>query len=595
MLFSSRNEKRGDKKTRTRKGAVVVMVLLIVVAMATLFQAYMTHVLNDMKAGSTFDTRAQLNGERMAIGHIVKEAVLQYYERPRVGQSVTSIDALTKEYLDQMAATGVTYTVTLNDTFPVNGSTFWPAIPNSAAIGTSTAMGTFDLYSEKVPADLSKSRIAQYVGDSSASILGVRKSTKNDVFSVTVKRTEGGSSINFVYYLRMYQVPVTNYNVIAYAITDKGDDIPNSPPTLGAATTVGDISVLALSKMDAGNSINKGAAAQSTAYPYLYRELFSSAASVWEYVFYNNASNVNYMATDVMKDANDVYMLSDPYLSDVTKTVTTGGVTSAVTCSLQDGSTGFDPEYKSNGTTVDAEGYRVTAAGGYVDASGNIVGLLNSDGTVATTDINADGIINHQDVTKFGNPDELDWTFDLQKIATINSADSYRQIYVHLPDTIPSTITKAQITITDSVSGAVTGYDKPVIICVEGWSRANNEMKSVAHPDNYKIYLDGPNLKDQQIMLYVAGVDVLLGSNCSMDGMLFFDDKLAGFNRNNHSFTFRGLAAWNGNMTAPNIPVSGIGMDSNYITITPLPAGTDNQFRSIAPRYLLVDVRSESN
>ena len=600
MSTPSGNKKTGAGK-RARKGAIAIMALLIVVVMALLFQTYMTHVLSDMKTGGTFDEVAQYNGERQAVGNLVKEAVLQYYERPRLGQAVpSSLSDLVQDYLDQMQAGGTTYTVSSIDPFPANApTTFWPTIPNSAAAGVDSAIGAFWLHSENVPVDLAKGRVAQFFGDSNASVLEVLNAAKKDIFSVQVTRATGGTHATFTYYLRLFQVPVTNFNLISYAITEKAADIPDTPPDLGNGITLANVNALALSKMNQVG-INLLGTASTTTYPYMYRELFSATASVWEYAFYTNTT-FNYIVTDVMQDATDMDMLMDPYTGDVyTQTVNGASVTMTRKSSF-DGSTGFDPEYKYNDgaghvTTVDVNGYRVTSTGGIDPRTGVETGLLFNDGTAAT-DYNLDGAINHLDVDArdggpFHLPNELDWTFDLEKIVPVTAGSTYRKIYVHLPDTL-GTIQHSRVNLIDSLHGTVGAT--PVILCVEGWSRANKIIVTpgAALPPVYQIFLDG-DLTDQQVMIYDVGADILLASNCSMDGVLMFDDKIAGFSRNNHTFTFRGLFAWSGKMTKPNLTPSGIAIDEDHISVAPLPAGTDNQFRSIAPRFMLVDVRSET-
>jgi hypothetical protein len=600
MHTPSVNRTTGAGK-RARKGAIAIMALLIVVVMAILFQTYMTHVLSDMKTGGMFDKVAQYNGERQAIGNLVKEAVLQFYERPRVGQTVPAMNTLIDQYLNQMETGNVTYTVTNIDAFPANApAAFWPTIPNSAAAGVDTAIGAFWLHSETVPGDLAKGRVARFFGDSNASVLAVLNTAKKDIFSVQVSRATGGNTdATFTFYLRMFQVPVTNFNLVSYAITDNAADIPNALPSLGGGINAGNLNVLALSKMNQ-NGINLAGTASATTYPYMYRELFSAAASVWEYAFYTNTT-FNYIVTDVMNNANDMYMLMDPYAGTVYTQTGSGAAVVMHPQSDPNGLTGFDPEYKYNDgagnvTTVDINGYRVTVSGGVNPQTGAVTGLLYNDGTPAT-DYNLDGAINHADVDArdggpFHLPNELDWTFDLERIAPVTAGSTYRRIYVHLPDAL-GTIQRSQINMIDSVHGTVGAL--PVIICVEGWSRANTLITNpgAAIPANYQVYLDG-DLTDQQVMIYSVGTNVLLANNCSMDGVLLFDDKIAGFSRNNHAFTFRGLFAWNGGMTAPNLVPSAISINEDHISVAPLPAGTVNQFRSLAPRFMLVDVRSET-
>jgi hypothetical protein len=638
MLFSSTKEKRGVNKARSRKGAVAFMAVLVVVVMAILFQAYSTHVLSDMKTGQTFDTQSQYNGERMAIGNLVKEAVLQYYERPRVGQDTGSISSILSAYLTAMDnGSTVNYSISypatetlLTAEFPpatdaTNPNIFWPKIPDVSVLNAETKIGgtssTFILKDVAVPSDILKSRVAQFVGNPDNRILSVFNGTSN-VFPITVTRSEGGKSINFRYYVRLYQVPVTDFNLAAYAITDVVTDIPATPPTINAATsakiTNGTISTLALSRMNVNTGINKDGTFPMTAYPYIFRELFSSAASVWEYVFYKNTTstgrNINFMM-DVIPNRYGVYALDDPYMGGVTQdNLGAGGTTTTTPKTDMTGASGFDPDYRDSANNmVNADGYRVDANGKllYTSKSVAVGGATidtNGDGIINDTDWDGDGIYDGTDegdaaaayaaygetvVPKLSPPVKVSWTFDLDKVADPTTGDTtFRRIYIHLPDSQAAIdagqIKDSSITITDLASGAHVG-SKPFIICVEGWSSANKLLNHDASrpTNNYKVYLGGgANMLDQQVALFVVGADVVVSGPCQMNGMLLLDDRLAGFSAVD-SFTLNGLVAWSGVMSSAQV-----GMNVGNVTINRL-AGT-NSFRSVSPRFLLVDVRSET-
>lgn len=627
-FFPKSAKNRNPDARRGRRGAVAVMALLIVVVMAVLFQAYLTHVMSDMNAGNTFDRISQYNGERMAIGNLVKEAVLQYYERPRVGQNGFTIQTLLNDYLNAMDNGGpVAYVVNVNSAFPLStdaagAGIFWPRLA-----GNDTPLsGAFVLHNEALPQNLAKSRVAQFVGDPAQNVLSVRNGN-NDIFQITVSRIENARQVNFVYYIRLFQVPVTDFNLIAYGITDVVADIPAAPPAINGATSTsianGNLSVLALSRMDAPNDINRNSAVASTAYPYLYRELFSAAAGVWEYVCYNNTDvhgqNINYMM-DIIPNRFGVYVLEDPYMGDVQRVNQGAGGAAPVVDVVSDlaGTNGFDPDYRDaannrvsfNGYRVDADGEFLYTNANVADPATGVVVDTNGDGII-NEDLDGDGVFDGYDegdasmgfslygstvVPAVSQPVSVSWVIDLDRVPnpTTGTDLNYRRIYIHLPDD-QATITAypiniSSVTITDSNPGATTpGATLPVIICVEGWSCATKMMlNDNTRPNaNYTINLEG-NLTDQQVMLYAAAADVLITDNCQMSGMLLFDDRLSGFaTNNNKTFTLNGLVAWNGTM-----PSATIGMNDPGVTINRL-AG-NNDFRAIAPRFLLVDVRSET-
>jgi len=607
------------KTSRARRGAVAVMALIVILVGAILFQAYTSHVLADLKAAGTFDRYAQLQGERRAIANLVRESVLEYYERPRLGQPEVGLTEILNGYLASMkGASSIDYAAAVvGSAFPNPAKdAFWPNLDPSNIDGDVPVTGG-RIHPISLPPDLAHSRIARYF-DPGAKALSIQDSGgANDIFQIDVTRNGGtdGTDAVFHYYVRLFQVPVTDENLIAYCTSDKAANIPADPPELpdSVKTAIANrsISALALSKMNGPGATLFASSPNS--YPFLFRELFSAASSLWEYVFYVNEDKtthnaVNY-ASDLFPTEEGVYVLSDPYnLSGVTQ-----GLTDLTN---MNGSTGFDPDWR------DAADNHVSSGGYRVDEDGNF--LYNSPGVTVTvggvtygdtSPAGGDGIIN-EDLNWDGTgntegdaavaislglapakttPVKVFWTFDLDKIPDPTTGDlNFRRVYVHLPENLTgepiSTAANSTITITDTGVGTTSGPVKPVILCIEGWSRANNLINGHPYPDNFTVYLrqDGGKLADQQLMIYAVGTDLNVETDCDLDGAILLDDKLAGLSFSG-KLNLKGLLAWHGGMSAPNVATPSVNVNSANLSVARLGSSA---FRAVAPRFLVVDVQS---
>ncbi len=603
------------KTSRARRGAVAVMALIVILVGAILFQAYTSHVLADLKAAGTFDRYAQLQGERRAISNLVRESVLEYYERPRLGQPEVGLTEILNGYLASMkGASSIDYAAAVvGSAFPgADKDAFWPHL-DPANIDGDVSVNGGRIHPINLPPDLAHSRLARYF-DPGAKVLSIQNGAgSSDIFQIDVTRDggTGGTDAVFHYYVRLFQVPVTDENLIAYGTSDKAANIPANPPELPdsvkTAISDGSISALALSKM---NGPGATLFASTDSYPFLFRELFSAASSLWEYVFYvnkdvltNNA--VNY-ASDLFPTEEGVYVLSDPYnLSGVSL-----GLTDV---SNMDGSTGFDPDWRDAADQhVSVNGYRVDDDGNFLY---NAPGVTVTIGGVTYGDTNSNGIIDEDlDGSGTGNtegdaavavalnlapakttPVKVFWTFDLDKIPDPTTGDlNYRRVYVHLPESLAgepiSTAANSTITITDTGVGTTSGPTKPVILCIEGWSRANNLINGHPYPDNFTVYLrqDGGKLADQQLMIYAVGANLNVETDCALDGAILLDDKLAGLSFSG-KLNLKGLLAWHGGMSAPNVATPSVNVNSANLSVARLGSSA---FRAVAPRFLVVDVQS---
>jgi hypothetical protein len=586
----------GNAHKRSRKGAVAILALVIALVGAILFQAYLTHVLSDIKTSGEFDTVSQYEGERRAIGNLVKESVLQYYECPRLNVGVTSVQKTLEAYLAAMKMTNITYSVDTMPALPSNAeATFWVNLSVDGdsdgevmEAGDSETLGTgFKLKSELLPDILSKSRIAQYIPDPD-NVLSIQTDALDDVFTFVITRTDSNTNteVIFTYYVRMFQVPVTDYNLVAYAMADTTADIVDKPPTLSTtmvdAIKDGDISALCLSKMADDSAITKISLAASTSYPYSYRELFSAGNGVWEWVFYDDEYIGQYFPTNT---GNGVYLVN---LSTTPseETVTVDGVSYAD----EYGTTGFTPAYYNTNSPsgrVSCNGYPETCDA----ATGYPTGFTNWSGT-AITDQDGDGAVTELDASIAGVvpkvPTKVLWKFDLNKISTLGTATE-RRIYIKLPeDALPST--KSTITLTDSTVSGVDTAGK-VVICIEGWKRYNNNKADITNaPENYTFYLGdattATNLTDQQILLFAVGANIITPSDgTTMNGAILLDDRLSGFPASN-KLTLNGLFAWSGGgNTSASVKLDGLTVNKLAVA---------NYFRKLAPRYLLVNVQSST-
>jgi hypothetical protein len=186
------------------------MALIVIVVGAIVFQAYMTHVIADLKASVTFDRYAQLQGERRAIANLVRESVLEYYERPRLGQDLDPADTVVtilNGYLTSMhGASGASFVASISGTgFPSPSKTsFWPMLdPDNIDANVDITGGS--LVPESLPASLARSRIARYFGPGEKAIsVQTGGSSSSDVFQIDVTRTSGGTSLAYHFFVRMF-------------------------------------------------------------------------------------------------------------------------------------------------------------------------------------------------------------------------------------------------------------------------------------------------------------------------------------------------------------------------------------------------------
>jgi hypothetical protein len=600
------------------------MALIISIVTAILFQAYIAHVLSDLKTGETFDKQAQYEAERVAIGNMLKESILQYYECPRFSNTVNTgsnpkFSTIFQSYLTAMQGTSVTYAFdastfdnalpssAYNSLTPSKAGTFWQAINAKKTAGDNFAIGGFYLVDRSVPSLLQHHRIAQFMPDT-ANVLAVQTKPAKDQdngIQFTVTRTDTGSApaitVTYDYYVRMFQVPGTDFNLISYAVADTSDDIPSSMTALPAAmktdlankTTYG----LCMSKMDADNELGT-----LTAYPYMYRELFSSASSVWEWALYSKDYITQYFPT---ASGNSSYLIDmaasplDESASLVTYTATTSNVlVSDAGCNAsgvpQSGtytSSGFTPRYYTAADKeVNRDGYPVVVTPG----KNYTYDLKKTDHVASETNVDNDplGLVTESDSIADGVPQEdiakVKWTLDLGLITTTTTinATAYRCIYIKLPQDHLTDNWTSELTITDSTQSIAT----PVVICIEGWGRYNTSVTPPVPTSpvmEYPIHLSG-NLTHQQVLIYAVGAALDTTSATSMNGVLMLDDRLGSLSIPSGSpLTLNGLLVWNGNKLAP----------PGSLTIKPLSNGTadDNAFRPLAPRFLLVDVQGKTS
>lgn len=520
-------------RSRSRAGGVAVMALILALVMLLVFQAYTTSVISDIGAGESLDRYTQYQGERVAIERLVKEAVLQYYESARMGVATDSIENVLKAFLTEMdASSSVDYAVTL-PAFPSNAS-FWPVMDASPkSVG-----GAYSLYDDALESVVSKRRIANYVPNP-AHVYQVRRGTGSgdDVFDVKITRTNGGETVEYHVYVRMYQVPVTDFNLISYAVASDVASLPDSPPelnsTLNGKSSADNFHSLCMTKMDADSAVNS-----TVNYPYAFRELFSSASLPWQLICYKDSYLKSFFTG---KDFHSIMELVP--LVDMSKD-----------------------------TLIAQEAFNLANPGSTLAPYNGI--SYDVDGSVTGT--------------------AKQWTIDLTDVPNNDpsaTTDGIRSIYIQIPDTAVD----SSVLIKDSAPGvektehlgdANYGSGDPVFIWINGWSRAKLSP-AIA---NYKIYLSG-NLTDQDVYIFASGADIVAESGAEMNGAIILDDRLAGLEAAGTlptgGFKVHGLIAWSG--TNGDVKMNG------PIDVIPWNDTYTSHFRAYAPRFLLVDAQSIIN
>ncbi len=471
-------------RSRSRRGGVAVMALILAVVMLLMFQAYITNVISDNGVGESLDRYTQYQGERVALERIVKEAVLEHYELIRMGKASPGVTSLLNSFLSSMAgSSGVTYTASTVPDLPGNSiGSFWPLIRgNPQSLG-----GSYNLFDVPMGNVTSKRKVGQYAPNPASVYAVAGAASTDDVFEFVIDRTGDGNTVRFNLYTRLYQVPASDYNLISYAIATSPANIPASPPAItsamSAALANGSLHGLAMTQMGGGNAISS-----AVDFPYSYRELFSAASLLWEWVFYDD----DYIRT-LFPNKNWVF------------------------------------------TRMDMSAYDIPSPGleGFY-----CVANTDSDGNVT------DGVWNI-DLHYLPDPNIMGYYGGGTEPEHDTFLDGFRRIYIQLPDN-PASV-NSSLVIRDSVvtgaASAATDYNQPVIIWINGWEAAQQSTL----PGKYQVYLTG-NLTDQPLYIFASGVDITASTNTTMNGMILLDDRLGGLAAaSGATLTVNGLVAWNG-------------------------------------------------
>ena len=236
------------------------MALVMAIISAVLLQAYLTKVTGDLTASAALDRHLQFQGERVAVERVVKEAILQYYEMPRFGTAPPSVDAVIVQLLDQMSSDGeVTFSLQSSPTLPgstssvFNPDSFWAALT-----GDETPIGNGFVLKEN---SLEQSHKRAYSFLPWFPALEVVNDSSGDfIFPFVVQRSGTGGTVTFQVNVRMWQVPVSDFNLVSYVIAEDQTSLPDDPPALSAglssAITSAQIAGLCMSKMPEGNAVH---------------------------------------------------------------------------------------------------------------------------------------------------------------------------------------------------------------------------------------------------------------------------------------------------------------------------------------------------
>ena len=430
---------------------------------------------------------------------------------------------------------GHTYSIAHDPLPPSYGTAktaFWPNLTLSGSFITTTVLnqgGATGGYSI-VPVNLdtlglSFRRAAASMPVRSAA-LQVQPTGSNDYFLFTITRDDGHV---FRVYVRLFQVPLTDFNLVSYAIANSAAGIPADPPALPAALSsklaAGTLRGLSMSRMATNNSLND---ASGLLFPYSYREVFSGASLLPEYFCYYREFMDNIVPMSFM-GAQNMCLYS---VGSLSQTGTVNGATPSDTC--------------------------------YIDNFRNASGVIQTTvdpGTGATVKVRSATL----------------WRIDLNNVpATKTTAvssgsatDSFRRIYVQIRGS-----TDAELEIKDSVHGG--GVTTPVLIWLNGWGVTDNTGAA-----NAIVNLSG-DLTDQDVYIYASGVTIRT-QNASLKGAVVLDDVNGSLISTSGTFNLQGSLIWKNGIAT----VSGVDLDHTSLT-----AGTSDILRSVAPRFLVVDVQS---
>lgn len=532
---------------------MAVLALVIAVVCVIMFQGFITDVTSDMAAAAELDRHMQLQAERVAVEHIVKEGLLRYYEEARLAAPPAGANTLINGMLDNMEGGGITYSVTSGANLPSNSAgvgagSFWPVL---ASAGTTNLSGVFQLQPENNANGLSLRSVdsflppplpAQQVIDSS------KAANEQPIFPFVITRQVGAQtgSVIFTVDARMWQVPITDLNLVSYAIANSAASIPDAPAALSDALTAdiasGTINALCLSKMSTGNVISS-----TTTYPYYYRDIFSAGSLVWEWEWFFGAYMNDYLRFN--EDVDDEKIFWDLTPNDHNAN-------------------------DNDSATVNLPRFPTTESGmTYHEPSG-------SGGTAYwTIDLH-----NVRDGVSGASPESQ---------LTAMNTETFRRICVYVPNSEHRDDNNRTIAVrvTDSSPGSVLSgsanpwetAERPVILWFFGREAPGQQLT---------VILEG-DLTDQPVFIIAAGVSVVCHS-AHLNGVLLLEPKNTLFATGGHTgdpaLTVDGLLAYDGGVAGV---VGDIGFADGAVVVNPYDT-TDgaNPFRPIAPRYLLVDTKS---
>jgi hypothetical protein len=274
-----------------KKGSVSFFVLLFILAALFFFQSYLSFTTADYNTGWDLDDRTQRIVEEANLRIIVKQALLTYYERGYFSDPDSStVEQLINVQLGYLNANNsVSYTLASTPVLPGRGDDFWPflrgdttSLEGGGSLVKSSSDRDFDHVNDFLTPDKDAFEV-QNAGDPD--------------FPFVFTRSTDGASITVN--ARMWQVPVTDFNLYAYGVPVK-DGIPVNPPPLSASVSSaiqnGSLRAITLSQ------IGSIAGQQTTTYPFYYRELFSAGAQVWQGLFYGLGYYNQFRNTQVYTD-----------------------------------------------------------------------------------------------------------------------------------------------------------------------------------------------------------------------------------------------------------------------------------------------------
>jgi hypothetical protein len=318
------------KKALSRRGFISGLAILMMVVMLTMMTGYFTQFTTDNNAGQELSYFQQIAADRNSVEQIVKEAVLYYYESALFGDApVDPLETVINTALGQLNNSSIDLLFVLD-----TAASPLPVMPTNSAnflcvnlSGGNTPFGDgFELFPIAGQSPTIR-RVDRYLNPNMSRLI-VAPATTTDAeghrYTFVIRRTGPGGvgrvDVTYTVSLKMYQVPLTDFNLLGASYVKDGypamlntvvplTDAGGNPLQLSANINNGTLFGMCTSWPQDNQSLGN-----VVQWPNYYREALSAGSVAWEYFWESDACNQQFIdnATLAIQLDDPAGFLGDP-------------------------------------------------------------------------------------------------------------------------------------------------------------------------------------------------------------------------------------------------------------------------------------------